>query len=400
MDLCQKNETDTENSENNEIQSTEETELTCTCPDERREKNHVCCLLNISDITLEQDEKVTEFSIRTGWEEAVQGWGRTSPTACIWPRKKPKKARVGESASSGCLVCVNLSQGSLEVKPPTEAGTVEAGADTEGSLEKDRNSLSQTQGSPQGSSTASREISKICFPTYIPGKRKSVQIKEFILCTQDWAVPEANRGKAPRSPGVGADKGLSTSDALTTKALLVLPPLKPALPNGLDVLGKKSKNFFLQSEEKVQSGESVEKDECVACAYRLKAVDRKGEKRPVELARHLKVNNTPPFPSPLARTCLPCSLLPEKNLAFPPNPGNVQYLATLRLLQKQGVRGYKVKFKAKEPRPPVNTQKRVLTEAKQENRPQTLDTKVFPRPLLPSLTVSRVVVPIDTHRVL
>ncbi|XP_045389245.1 uncharacterized protein C16orf46 homolog [Lemur catta] len=411
MDLCQKNETDIENGKNNEIQSTEETELTCTCPDERSEKNHVCCLLNISDITLEQDEKATEFSIGTGWEEAVQGWGRTSPTACIWPRKKLKKARVGESASSGCLVCVNLSQGSLEARPPTEAGTLEAGADTEAGLGKDRNSLSLTQGSLQGSSTASREISKICFPTYISGERKSVQIKEFILCTRDWAVPEAIRGKAPRSPGGGADRGLSISCALTTKALLVLPPLKPSLPSGLDVLGKKSKNFFLQLEEKVQSGEGVEKDECVACAYRLKTVDRKGAKRPVELAKHLKGKGTLPFPSPVAQRtrlpasphqcCLPYSLLPEKNPAFPPNPSNVRYLATLQLLQKQGVQNGKVKFKAKEPRPPVNTQKHVLTEANQENRPQTLDTKVFPSPraLLPSLTVSRVI-PIATHRVL
>ncbi|KAB1274494.1 Uncharacterized protein Cadr_000011077 [Camelus dromedarius] len=72
MDLCQKNETESENCENNEIQSTEDTELICTCPDERSEKNHVCCLLNISDITLEQDEKAKEFIIRTGWEEAPE----------------------------------------------------------------------------------------------------------------------------------------------------------------------------------------------------------------------------------------------------------------------------------------------------------------------------------------
>lgn len=71
MDLCQKNETELENSENNEIPSTEETELKCTYSDERKEKNHVCCLLNISDITLEQDEKANKFVIGTGWEEAV-----------------------------------------------------------------------------------------------------------------------------------------------------------------------------------------------------------------------------------------------------------------------------------------------------------------------------------------
>lgn len=33
------------------FKSTEETELIYTCPDERSEKNHVGCLLNISDVT-------------------------------------------------------------------------------------------------------------------------------------------------------------------------------------------------------------------------------------------------------------------------------------------------------------------------------------------------------------
>ncbi|XP_023369858.1 uncharacterized protein C16orf46 homolog [Otolemur garnettii] len=330
----------------------------------------------------------------------VQGWGRISPTACIWQKKKLKKARVGENAGSGCLVCMNISQGSLEARPLMETGKLEAGAEAEASLEKDRSSLSQTQGCPQGSNTASREISKICFPTYFHGEKKSVQIKEFILCTEDWDVPETIRGKGPRSLGGGADRGISISDSLTTKALLVLPPLKPSLPNGLDVLGKKSKNFFLQSEEKVLS---VEKDECVDCGYRLERDDGNGAKRPVELTKHFKVDDLLPFPSQAARTsllagpqqcCLRWPLLPEKSLVCSPNPSS--YLATLQLLQKQGMQNYKVKFKAKEPRPPVNTHKHVLTEAKRENRPQTLETKVFPRPLLPALTVSRVVIPLST----
>ena len=83
MDLCQKNETDIENNENKRIEGIEETELTLTCPDQRSERNHVCCLLRISDLTLEEDERVTEFAVSTGWEEAVHGRGRTSSTACI-----------------------------------------------------------------------------------------------------------------------------------------------------------------------------------------------------------------------------------------------------------------------------------------------------------------------------
>ncbi|XP_045295794.1 uncharacterized protein C16orf46 homolog isoform X1 [Leopardus geoffroyi] len=393
MDLCQENEAELENSENDETQSPEKTELTYTCPDERSEKNHVCCLLHISDITLEQDEKARDFVIETGWEEAVQGWGRTSPTACIWSRKKLKKARVRESASS-CLLCVSLSQGSSEAGPQSEVGKLGSVG-----LEKAQGSPSQTQGTRQGPTTASREISKICFPTSSQGEKKSLQIKEFIWCKEDRATPEAIRGKGP-------GQGASISDSLTSRALSVLPPLKASPPYSLDVLGKKSKNFFLQPEDKVLS---VEKDECVACACGLKRVDGKGEKRPVELAKHPKVNDTLPFPpraapAPLLadheRGCLRWSLLPEKHLVCPPNPGNVRCLATVQLLQKQGAQNYKANFKAREPRPAVNTRKLVLTEAKQEIRPKTLETKVFPKTLLPSLTVSRVFIPVSTHRLL
>ncbi|XP_076989225.1 uncharacterized protein C16orf46 homolog isoform X2 [Tamandua tetradactyla] len=410
MDLCQKCETDLENTENNEIQSTEETEFTYTCPDEKSEKNHVCCLLNISDITLEQDEKTNEFVIGTGWEEAVRGWGRTSPTACIWSRKKLKKTRMGESASS-CLLCVNLSQGNPEVRPQMETGKLEAeaGALAEVDPERNQSSPSQPHGASQGPNIASREISKICLPSSHLEK-KSLPIKEFIWCTEDWAAPETFKGKdsknEERPSGSGTDRGFSLSDSLTSKALLVLPPLKASAANGSDALGKKSKNFFLQPEEKVLS---VEKDECVACTFRWRTVDGKGEKRSFELNKHLKFNKMPPFPSQVARTSplapaeqcgLYWSFLPEKNLLCPPNPNNVQYLATLRLLQKQGVQNYKAKFKPEEPGLPMNIQKRFFTEAKQENRPQMLEAKVFPRPLLPSLTVSRVVIPASTHRLL
>nr|XP_058902036.1 uncharacterized protein C16orf46 homolog isoform X3 [Kogia breviceps] len=394
MDLSLKNKTELENSENKEIQSTDETELICTCPDERSEKNHVCCLLNISDITLEQDEEAKEFVIGTGWEEAVRGWGRISPTACIWPRKKLKKAKMGESASS-CLLCVSLSRGSLEARLQSEAGKLESGASApaEAGPEKDGGSLSQTLGPPPGPATAYREVNRICFPTYSQGEKKSLQIKEFIWCLEDRATPGAVRGSDPGSPSGGADGRASVADSLTSKALLVLPALKASPPNGLGVPGKKSQNFFLQLEEKGPSGA---KDERVACAYGMKTVDGTGEKRPIELAKPHKVKETQPFPTPVARTsllggpepcCLPWSLLPEKHLVCPPHHNSVGYLATLQLAQKQGAQTYKANFKAREPRPPVKTPRRILTAAKPANRPQTLETKVFSRPLLPSLTV-------------
>lgn len=332
----------------------------------------------------------------------VQGWGNTSPTACIWPRKKLKKAKVGESASS-CLLCVSLSQGILESKPQCEAGKLESGALAEAGPEKDRGRPSQTQSSPGGPTTATRKISNMCFPSCSQGEKESQQRKEFMWCMEEWTVPETVRDK---DPSRGTDQDPSVSNSLTSKALLVLPPLKASAPNDLDVLGKKSKDLVLQPEEKVLS---VEKDECVACAYGLKIVDGKEGKRPTELAQHLKVNCVQPFPPPVVGTsllaspdlgCLRWSLLPEKNLVCPPNPSNVRYLTTVQILQKQRVQSFKAKFKAREPRPPMNTQKCIPKEAKQENRPHTLETKVFPRPLLPSLTVSGVVIPVSTHRFL
>lgn len=71
MDLCQESETVVGNDEHEKIQGAEETAQTLNCPDERNERNHVYCLLGVSNLTLEEDERVDEFAIGTGWEEAV-----------------------------------------------------------------------------------------------------------------------------------------------------------------------------------------------------------------------------------------------------------------------------------------------------------------------------------------
>lgn len=331
----------------------------------------------------------------------VQGWGKTSPTACIWPRKKRKKAKVGESIS-GCLLCVSLSQGTPETGPQTEAGRLSR-ALVEAGSEEDQGGPSQTRIPTGCPTTASRNISKMCSSSHSQGEKKSLQIKEFLWCMEEWTIPGTIRDQDSNS---GTDQGPSISNSLNSKALLVLPPLNSSAPNGLDVQVKKSKNLLLQPEEKVPS---VEKDAGVACAYGLKIVEGKDGKRPIELAKHLKVNCMQPFPSPMVGTnllatpeldCLHWSLLPKKNLMCPPNPSSVHCLSTMQLLQKQREQSYKARLKARELRPSMNTQKCILKETKQENRPHPLETNVFPRRLLPSLTVSRVVIPASAHRFL
>ncbi|XP_034378037.1 uncharacterized protein C16orf46 homolog isoform X2 [Arvicanthis niloticus] len=338
----------------------------------------------------------------------VHGWGRTSPTACIWSKRKVKRGRGGEGTTGGnnCLLCMSLSQGSLEPRSLAEVGKLETTAVAEVSSQKSWSSEKNWNSPSQGPRSASREPNKLCFPTYLHGEKKSLQIKEFIWCMEDWGIPETISSKACRNPSGSTDQGLSISDSLASKALVVLPPLKSS-PHNLDVLSKKSRSIFWQPEEKVLR---VEKDECVACADGLKTVDGKGEKRHFELASRLKVTNVLPFPPTVARThllsaesqrcCLHWSLLPQKSSVFPPNPTNIHYLATLQVLGQQGGQSCRTRLKAKEAKPPRTTPKHIITEAKQENRPRVLESKVFPKPLLPSLTVSRVVIPVSTHRVL
>lgn len=336
----------------------------------------------------------------------VHGWGRTSPTACIWSKKKVRRGRVGEgtNAGSNCLFCMSLSQGSLEPRPLSAVGKLEEAAVAEASSQKNWGSEKNWNSPSQG--PASREPNKLCFPTYLHGEKKSLQMKEFIWCMEEWGIPEAVSSKACRNPSSSTDQGLSISDAVATKALVVLPPLKSSSHN-LDSLSKKSRNIFWQPEEKVLG---VEKDECMACPDELKGVDGKGEKAHLELASRLKVTNILPFPPTVTRThllsaepqrcCLHWSLLPQKSSVFPPNPTNIHYLATLQVLGQQGGQSCRTRLKAKEAKPPRTTPKHIVTEAKQESRPHVLESKVFPKPLLPSLTVSRVVIPVSTHRVL
>nr|XP_060643998.1 uncharacterized protein C16orf46 homolog isoform X2 [Anolis sagrei ordinatus] len=70
-----------------------EIELRCTYPSERRERNQIYILLNISNSVNEQEEKSFDYINGTGWEDAERGWGRATPFACC---KIPKKPRINK----------------------------------------------------------------------------------------------------------------------------------------------------------------------------------------------------------------------------------------------------------------------------------------------------------------
>ncbi|XP_068928316.1 uncharacterized protein C16orf46 homolog isoform X2 [Petaurus breviceps papuanus] len=342
-----------------------------------------------------------------------------SPTACIWPKKKYRKPRAGECVSS-CLLCLNMLQVSdknMVPEPKPFADPVKPEVKLQASIPVPvmtgkEEATPPSQDVANCTESLSKEISKICFPSPNQGERKSLQVKEFVWHPEKWFAPDSFKDvKRPENAGVHSDKDSTALESLTSKSLLVLPPLKASSKNNLDVIVKKSKGIFTHSEEKMPSSAKAEN---VSCIYGNKTFDHKGEKRIVETIRgsvdkHLKLNDAPPlspqitrtlFPEP-ERCCLHWSLLPEKDLASNPNSVNSKkfsHLATLRLMEKQGMQNGKVKIR-NELRP-VNIRKRNFLEAKRESRSKTVEAKVFTGPMLPSLTANRVVIPMLPHRLL
>ncbi|XP_074065836.1 uncharacterized protein C16orf46 homolog isoform X1 [Macrotis lagotis] len=420
MNFCQKNKMDSSNGD--EIYKTEESQLKCTNTDEKREKNHVYCLLDISDNILEQEQNMRskEFFIGTGWEEAVQGWGMASPTACIWPRKNFKKPKAGERVSN-CLLCLNMLQVTdknvvpepkLLAEPPKPEVTLQDSTPIPAMTEKEEVSPPSQDG-VNCTESLCKEISKICFPPPSQEEQKSLQIKEFVWNSEKWFVPDSFKDvKRSESTGVHSDKDSLLLESLTSKTLLVLPPLKAPSKNNLDVIVKKNKGIFTHLEEKLSSSDKAEN---VTCTCENKTFDHKGEKRIVETIRssvdkHLKLNDVPSLSPQITRTlfpepepcCLHWSFLPEQDLASSPNSVNSKkfsHLATLHLLEKQGMQNGKDKIR-NELRSPVNIRKRNFLEAKQESQYKIVEAKVFSGPVLPSLTANRVVIPMLPHRLL
>uniref|UniRef100_A0A6I8PN11 Uncharacterized protein n=1 Tax=Ornithorhynchus anatinus TaxID=9258 RepID=A0A6I8PN11_ORNAN len=183
MHFCQKNELELE--KGSETQRAEEFQATCTYPNEKREKNHVCTLLNISDLSLEQ-ERSMDYIIGTGWDEAVQGWGKASPTACVWPRKKSRKAKAGESDGS-CLLCINMVQppGAHLVpdpKPSPDPSKPDLKARSkvaQDTVPEKEHAPLPSQESPACSETAASEASAARSAPRPWGKKKSLQKKSL-----------------------------------------------------------------------------------------------------------------------------------------------------------------------------------------------------------------------------
>ncbi|KAH0619523.1 hypothetical protein JD844_000209 [Phrynosoma platyrhinos] len=293
-----------------------ETELRCTYPNERREKNQIYILLNISNSVNEQEERSFDYVNGTGWEDAVQGWSKTPPFAYLQLQKRARKARTIESFS-GCLYCSDLMQvidKGLEQDPKTtdqlksdfklstyaatdsipgkQPTLLSSNATTNSSPAVDEPKKESYYGKIHSIQTSQEEKTKMILkdvPSSLSERKfflmkenpvchiekKTVPIKEYsILSPGKLKSIEALKYKDLKSsePSVC---NLVGSEAPAVKPSLVLPPLKDAAPkNSLDPSSKKSKTTLSQASEKTFHAVS----ETLSCTQVFKTKEQRCEK--------------------------------------------------------------------------------------------------------------------------
>ncbi|KAF4091818.1 hypothetical protein AMELA_G00041810 [Ameiurus melas] len=69
---------------------------------------YVEVLLDISDEISGKDQEAYKIPDQTGWDEAIQGWGRCSPFSCLFIAQRKSKKLKPETSASHCVLCTDL----------------------------------------------------------------------------------------------------------------------------------------------------------------------------------------------------------------------------------------------------------------------------------------------------
>ncbi|CAI5782128.1 Uncharacterized protein PODLI_1B026258 [Podarcis lilfordi] len=417
-----------------------ETELRCTYPNERRERNQIYTLLSISNSINEQEERSLDCTNGTGWEEAVQGWGKTAPFAYLQLQKKARKAKTSESVSgcqsvSGCLYCLDLNQvidKSLEQDPKgteplktdfklitcaatdripekqqtllLQSATIDYSA-TEDSKKENCYGKIYTGQTSQGekkkvslkdaqATLSERRFFLMKESPLFQGEKRTVPIKEYsILTTGKPKTLETVKYKDTKGyePPICNHVGTETA---TVKPSLVLPPLKDAtLKTTLDPSAKKSKTVTSQASEK--SFHAISETSC--CGQVFKTKEQKSEKRIDTMynavKEQIKMHEIASFDSRLSKTSFisrnpdrcywHCAFAPDTKMATMSNSIALRrhnHLNSMHFLHTKGARINK----ANEMQDPC-TRSRSHTGTKQGNESKTQEIPLLSG-LFPSLT--------------
>uniref|UniRef100_A0A674J1N7 Uncharacterized protein n=1 Tax=Terrapene triunguis TaxID=2587831 RepID=A0A674J1N7_9SAUR len=388
MNSSKKNELDLEKSITNK--KTEEAKWQCIYPNERRERNHVYTLLDISENVFEQDERSLEYVIRTGWEEAVQGWGKVAPFACLQLQKQAKKSRANETIDS-CLFCLDMRQNNdKSVSQETKTTRDQSKSDCKLSTcvpvhSSESSNCSTTDGTKRES------------------EKKSLPVKEYsIWQPEKMKNPEALKNKAVKTPEPTMPAP-DSSESSNLKSLLILPPVKDATTkDSTDPSFKKSIAAISQANQKMLNATSAE---TASGSKGTQTIEQKGEKETDciihDTVKEKQIHEPLSFVPRLPKAFLqrgpeqlhwPCALWPDRKITTTSNSVSLRknsHLANMQFLHTKGIQY----TKHDEIRGPFTNsiKNRSLSEAKQGNESKTQAVQLLPG-LFPSLTVSHVAI--------
>uniref|UniRef100_A0A8B9P9B5 Uncharacterized protein n=1 Tax=Apteryx owenii TaxID=8824 RepID=A0A8B9P9B5_APTOW len=185
----------------------------------------------------------------------VQAWGKTAPFACFQLQKQAKKSKANETVNN-CLFCSDMLQ-STDKSLGQEVKTRRNQSKSDGKLSVDAIAESASE---------KEEIST-------HGEKKNLPITEYYMWNlEDVKNPEAVRQKEIKPQGLNM-LNPNGSGSLTSKSLLLFPPMKDATANDTSDPSWKNKTTIIS--QKMLNGTSVE---IASYNQDAKAVEQKGKK--------------------------------------------------------------------------------------------------------------------------
>ncbi|XP_073438527.1 uncharacterized protein C16orf46 homolog [Dendrobates tinctorius] len=362
----------------------------CSPREEQREKELTEALVEIGEKILEDDHKSIEWLIGTGWDEAARGWGPISATACLHLQKKQKKPKPGEATD--CILCLDLCfiAESKDRPAETNPGTV---------TNHEKKSATETNAADHSLAAAEKDLAS-GFIGHCPSiETGHDQVSSVEVSSRE---PRPNKEKniqRSSSPIPGKAFPLCT-DCYHTKELptfnvpLLLPPLKASPGNGHAEQMARRKEVLLHQMEKLPSKGFMGSTLAGPVLHNLNLrVDRKllevisnlpKEQLKVPQPLSFVTSYVPKIPAKdVDRLQWQNSLLVQKSLGVNANvkhetsSAHVGFLHTRTMQNKRNMR--------QESRPLNDTKGR---------RAKSGGSPVISNTLLPSLTVTRVEIPV------
>ncbi|KAE8608302.1 hypothetical protein XENTR_v10011456 [Xenopus tropicalis] len=364
----------------------------CYYDNKKPQRALIEALAETSERLLEDDQKSIEWLIGDGWEEAVCGWGTLSPAVGLFPRKKTRKHKLLDNVS--CLICLDICQsaesknGTPDRKTSAESLQEKLASNnflTDFDLqptEKDK-TFSKTDHCYSAATVTKTETDcdKVSSADVFTGEQTPSKQSYSESCTSLMVMKEINI-----TPSVSL-----CANCCNTKDLpVVLPPLKaPAGTVHMDLM-LKNKSIPVQQFEKLPSktllGSSVYNQV-------IGSVDLKGDRLVESICELQKEQVKVSHPLSFLTSCLQksplrdadhlywqCAFLANKSVANPAilkQNSNISAMGFLHTRATQNKRSI-----------------RHLNEMKSKIRPKSGATAFLDSPLLPSITVTRVAIPV------